>query len=148
MALQQHFEKAFDRFREAYGNLLGVILEHRVAFVAGFLSFCVASWLLVPFAGQNFFPAVDAGTLRLHVRAPTGTRIEQTAKLVDEVEAAIRREIPAKELEGRDLRAQSPPGRNGSAEGSMGSRDRPFAPSDHDGDGDDHRHVTDGAWSR
>src|ERR1700682_5008539 len=78
VALQQNFEKAFDRFREAYGNLLGAILEHRVAFVAGFLSFCVASWLLVPFLGQNFFPAVDAGTFRLHMRAPTGTRIEQT----------------------------------------------------------------------
>jgi multidrug efflux pump subunit AcrB len=100
VALQQHFEKTFDRFREAYGNLLGAVLEHRMAFVVGFLSFCVASWLLVPFAGQNFFPAVDAGTFRLHVRAPTGTRIEQTAKLVDEVEAAIRREIPAKELAG------------------------------------------------
>ena len=100
VALQQHFEKTFDRFREGYGNLLGAILEHRVAFVVGFLSFCVASWLLVPFLGQNFFPAVDAGTFRLHMRAPTGTRIEQTAKLVDEVEAAIRREIPAKELAG------------------------------------------------
>ena len=100
VALQQNFEKAFDRFREAYGNSLGAILEHRVAFVAGFLSFCVASWLLVPFLGQNFFPAVDAGTFRLHMRAPTGTRIEQTAKLVDEVEAAIRREIPARELAG------------------------------------------------
>ncbi len=100
VAFQQHFEKTFDRFREAYGNLLGAILEHRAAFVIGFLSFCVASWLLVPFLGQNFFPTVDAGTFRLHVRAPTGTRIEQTAKLVDEVEAAIRREVPAKELEG------------------------------------------------
>jgi multidrug efflux pump subunit AcrB len=100
VALQQHFEKTFDRFRGAYGRLLGTILEHRAAFVLGFLSFCVASWLLVPFAGQNFFPAVDSGAFRLHVRAPTGTRIEQTAKLVDEVEAAIRREIPAKELAG------------------------------------------------
>jgi multidrug efflux pump subunit AcrB len=100
VALQQHFEKTFDRFREAYGNLLGAVLEHRMAFVVGFLSFCVASWLLVPFLGQNFFPAVDAGTFRLHVRAPTGTRIEQTAKLVDEVEAAIRRQIPANEMEG------------------------------------------------
>jgi multidrug efflux pump subunit AcrB len=100
VALQQGFEKTFDRFREAYGNLLGEILEHRAAFVIGFLSFCLASWLLVPFLGQNFFPAVDAGTFRLHVRAPTGTRIEQTAKLVDEVEAAIRRQVPARELEG------------------------------------------------
>jgi multidrug efflux pump subunit AcrB len=99
-ALQHGFEKAFDRFREAYARLLGTVLEHRTAFVLGFLSFCVASWLLVPFLGQNFFPAVDAGTFRLHVRAPTGTRIEQTAKLVDEVEAAIRRQIPANEMEG------------------------------------------------
>jgi multidrug efflux pump subunit AcrB len=100
VVLQQHFEKAFDRFRGSYANLLGTVLEHRAAFCVGFLSFCVASWLLVPFLGQNFFPAVDAGTFRLHVRAPTGTRIEQTAKLVDEVEAAIRRQVPANELEG------------------------------------------------
>jgi multidrug efflux pump subunit AcrB len=100
VALQQHFEKAFDRFRDVYANLLGTVLEHRAAFAVGFLSFCVASWLLVPFLGQNFFPAVDAGTFRLHVRAATGTRIEQTAKLVDEVEAAIRRQVPANELEG------------------------------------------------
>ena len=100
VVLQQHFEKAFDRFRGSYANLLGTVLEHRAAFCVGFLSFCVASWLLVPFLGQNFFPAVDAGTFRLHVRAATGTRIEQTAKLVDEVEAAIRRQVPANELEG------------------------------------------------
>src|SRR5216684_4491838 len=100
VALQQHFEKAFDRFRDVYANLLGTVLEHRAAFAVGFLGFCIATWLLVPFLGQNFFPAVDAGTFRLHVRAPTGTRIEQTAKLVDEVEAAIRHEVPANELEG------------------------------------------------
>jgi multidrug efflux pump subunit AcrB len=100
VALQHGFEKAFDRFREAYANLLSRVLKRRAAFAVGFLSFCVASWLLVPFLGQNFFPSVDAGTFRLHVRAPTGTRIEQTAKLVDEVEAAIRRQIPANEIEG------------------------------------------------
>jgi len=100
VVLQQGFEKAFDRFREAYANLLGTVLGHRAAFAVGFLSFCVATWLLVPFLGQNFFPAVDAGTFRLHVRAPTGTRIEQTAKLVDEVEAAIRHQVPANEMEG------------------------------------------------
>ncbi len=99
-AIQRHFEKAFDRFREAYGTLLSKILEHRVAFICGFLGFCVGSWLLVPFLGQDFFPNVDAGSFRLHVRGPTGTRIEQTAKLVDEVEAAIRKEIPSQELDG------------------------------------------------
>ena len=100
VALQRNFEKAFDRLRGAYANLLGTVLGHRAAFALGFLFFCVASWLLVPFLGQNFFPAVDAGTFRLHVRAPTGTRIEQTVKLVDEVEAAIRQQIPPQELDG------------------------------------------------
>jgi len=99
-ALQHGFENAFNRFKDAYSNLLGSILERRVTFAVGFLAFCVCSWLLVPFLGQNFFPAVDAGTFRLHVRAPTATRIEQTAKLVDEIETNIRRQIPAKELEG------------------------------------------------
>ena len=99
-AIQHRFENAFNRFREGYANLLSTILNHRAAFAVGFLSFCVASWLLVPFLGQDFFPAVDAGTFRLHVRAPTGTRIEQTAKMVDDVESAIRRQIPAREIEG------------------------------------------------
>jgi multidrug efflux pump subunit AcrB len=98
--LASRFDKAFERLKEAYGKLLGKILERRAPFIIGFLSFCVASWLLVPFLGQNFFPTVDAGQFRLHVRATTGTRIEQTAKLVDEVEAYIRRQIPAKELAG------------------------------------------------
>jgi multidrug efflux pump subunit AcrB len=100
VAIQQRFERAFARFREAYGNLLATILNHRAAFAGGFLALCVGSWLLIPFLGQDFFPAVDAGTFRLHVRAPTGTRIEESARLVDEVEAAIRRQIPAKELQG------------------------------------------------
>jgi multidrug efflux pump subunit AcrB len=99
-AIQHSFEKAFERLKMAYGNVLGTILDHRAVFAACFLGFCVASWILVPFQGRNFFPSVDAGTFRLHVRAPTGTRIEQTAKLVDEVEASMRRQIPASELEG------------------------------------------------
>src|SRR5207249_5557857 len=55
-AIQRRFEKTFNRFREVYGNLLGKVLEHRVAFIAGFLAFCVGSWLLGPFLGQDFFP--------------------------------------------------------------------------------------------
>ncbi len=100
VAFQHKFERAFDRFRQGYHNLLGVILSHRVLFAAVFLAFAVASWLLVPFLGQDFFPSVDAGTFRLHVRANTGTRIEQTAVLVDHVEESIRQEIPARELQG------------------------------------------------
>jgi multidrug efflux pump subunit AcrB len=97
---QQGFEHAFDRFRQRYRELLGWVLAHRLAFGAAFLGFCVASWLLVPALGQDFFPSVDAGIFRLHVRVHTGTRIEETAVLVGQVENAIRRGIPAEELEG------------------------------------------------
>jgi multidrug efflux pump subunit AcrB len=97
---QQGFERGFDRFRERYRHLLGRVLAHRSAFGATFLAFCVASLLLLPFLGRDFFPSVDAGIFRLHVRAHTGTRIEETAVLVDHVENAIRREVPATELQG------------------------------------------------
>jgi multidrug efflux pump subunit AcrB len=100
VALQQGFERAFDRFRAAYRNLLGTVLNHRGVFAVVFLSFAAGSWLLLPFLGQDFFPSVDAGIFRLHVRAATGTRIEETAKLVDEAEKAIRKKIPADELQG------------------------------------------------
>ena len=100
IALQHQFEQAFDRFRQGYRNLLGLILAHRVVFMVLFLGFCAASGLLVPFLGQDFFPAVDAGAFRLHVRASTGTRIEESAGLIDQVENAIRREIPPRDLQG------------------------------------------------
>src|SRR5207244_11873168 len=64
--LANRFDKAFERLKEAYGNLLGKIMDRRAAFVIGFLSFCVASWLLVLFLGLNFFPTVDAGPFRFH----------------------------------------------------------------------------------
>jgi multidrug efflux pump subunit AcrB len=99
-AVQTGFERGFDRFREGYRVLLGAVLHHRLPFAILFLLFCVGSMLLVPQLGQDFFPSVDAGQFRLHLRARSGTRIEETAKLVDEVEAAIRREIPAEEVRG------------------------------------------------
>jgi multidrug efflux pump subunit AcrB len=98
--LQQGFERAFDRLRQRYRAVLGLVLAHRFAFGTAFLGFCVASLLLIPLLGQDFFPSVDAGIFRLHVRARTGTRIEQAAVLIDQVEGAIRREIPAGDLEG------------------------------------------------
>jgi len=98
--IQEGFESSFNRFRQRYRDLLGQVLAHRIAFGLAFLAFCAASLLLVPFLGQDFFPSVDAGAIRLHVRAHTGTRIEETAVLVDQVEGVIRRSIPAKELEG------------------------------------------------
>jgi multidrug efflux pump subunit AcrB len=99
-AVQTSFERGFDRFREGYRILLGAVLHHRTPFAAIFLLFCLGSMLLVPQLGQDFFPSVDAGQFRLHLRARSGTRIEETAKLVDEVEAAIRREIPTEDFRG------------------------------------------------
>jgi multidrug efflux pump subunit AcrB len=99
-AIHRLFEFGFARFREGYRDLLASILERRRVFAIFFLVFCGASALLVTQLGQDFFPSVDAGQFRLHLRARSGTRIEETAKLVDEVEAAIRREIPSHEIAG------------------------------------------------
>jgi multidrug efflux pump subunit AcrB len=99
-SLQNAFERGFERFRESYRVLLGALLHHRVAFATIFLAFCIGTMLLLPQLGQDFFPTVDAGQFRLHVRARSGTRIEETAKLVDEVETSIRREIPPEEFRG------------------------------------------------
>jgi multidrug efflux pump subunit AcrB len=98
--IQEIFESAFFRFRDGYRKLLGGVLTHPYVFSAGFLAFCLGSWLLIPQLGQDFFPSVDAGQFRLHLRARSGTRIEESVRLVEEVEAAIRSEIPAEELGG------------------------------------------------
>ncbi|MDB6066467.1 MAG: cation/multidrug efflux pump [Pedosphaera sp.] len=100
MAIQDRFERGFTNFREGYRGLLCAIFERRAGFVVLFLAICVGSWLLIPLLGQDFFPAVDAGHFRLHVRARSGIRLEETSKLVEEIEASIRREIPANELGG------------------------------------------------
>jgi multidrug efflux pump subunit AcrB len=99
-ALQAGFQRGFERFRQGYGVLLGAVLRRRGAFASVFLAFCLGSLLLVPQLGQDFFPSVDAGQFRLHVRARSGTRIEEMAKLTDEVEAVIRQEIPPGEFRG------------------------------------------------
>ncbi len=93
------FERGFEKVRNAYRSWLNACLHHRRPFAIGFLAFCAASCLLTPFLGEDFFPKVDAGQMRLHVRAKTGTRVEETAVLCDHVEEFIRRAIPAKELE-------------------------------------------------
>jgi len=100
VALQRLFERGFDRLRKGYHELLGTILEHRRVFALAFLGLCAGSWILVPFLGQDFFPAVDAGSFQLHVRAVAGTRVEETANLVDQVEVTIRQRVPAQELKG------------------------------------------------
>ena len=97
--LQYRFEQGFERFRENYHSLLERCLDHRKLFLIAFLVICVLSvGLLVPFLGEDFFPSVDAGQFKLHLRARTGTRIEETARLTELVEDSIRRQIPASEV--------------------------------------------------
>lgn len=96
--LQHGFERRFEAARDAYHGLLASALAHRKTFAVGFMAIGALSFLLVPWLGRDFFPTVDAGQIKLHLRAPTGTRIEQTAALCDQVEAMIRQVIPAQDL--------------------------------------------------
>jgi CzcA family heavy metal efflux pump len=96
---QQKFEHAFERFRESYRNALRSALATPVLFASCFLAFCVLSTLLVFVLGRDFFPSVDAGQIRLHFRARTGLRIEETARLADQVDGVIRETIPQGEVE-------------------------------------------------
>ena len=98
--LHHGFESGFDAIKRSYSNLLQLCLDHRALFAGGFLVFCLGSLALVSHLGQDFFPSVDAGQLRLHLRAKTGTRIEETARVTSEAEDVIRRVIPASELGG------------------------------------------------
>ena len=98
--LHQRFERAFARFQGLYESVLQACIANKALFVGGFLAFCFVSMLLAPFLGRDFFPAVDSGQFRLHVRAQTGTRIEETARLVNQVENTIRKTIPPSELGG------------------------------------------------
>ena len=91
---QRTFERGFERLRNAYHAFLAAIVRKRVLFVPAFLLACAAAFLLVPWLGQDFFPNTDNGQFILHLRAKSGTRIEETAKLCDLVEGTIRREIP------------------------------------------------------
>ena len=95
---QRRFERGFDKFRDGYYQLLETTLEHRKLFAACFLAFCALSMVLVFFLGQDFFPSVDAGQMRLHVRARAGLRVEETARLCDEIEKYLRTQIPKDEL--------------------------------------------------
>jgi multidrug efflux pump subunit AcrB len=97
--IQQSFEARFERLRRGYHNSLEFCLHHRRAFLIAFFATCLGSLaVIVPWLGQDFFPTVDAGSFKLHLRAPTGMRIEDTAFLCDEVENSIRRQIPGSEV--------------------------------------------------
>ncbi|HEY6126598.1 MAG TPA: efflux RND transporter permease subunit [Candidatus Acidoferrum sp.] len=95
---QQKFERGFENFREAYRHALQSALDIPGTFSAVFLGFCLLSGALVLVLGRDFFPKVDAGQIRLHMRARTGLRIEETARLADLVNQTIRQVIPSNEL--------------------------------------------------
>jgi multidrug efflux pump subunit AcrB len=97
---QHAFERGFERLRTNYRALLVSCFEHRKPFALCFIIFCAASWLLTQVLGRDFFPVVDAGQFMLHIRAHTGTRIEETQRLAAQVNQAIRQEIPAGDLGG------------------------------------------------
>jgi len=98
--LQQKFESAFEGFRNAYRGVLERCLHHRRAFLLTFFAACLGSLAaIIPWLGQDFFPTVDSGSFKLHMRGPTGMRIEDTAFLCDLVEDSIRKEVPASEMD-------------------------------------------------
>ncbi len=97
--LQRRFERGFESFRSAYRQVLQLTLEHRRIFALCFIAFCVLSLGLAFFLGEDFFPSVDAGMFRLHLRARPGLRVEETARLTDQVEKVLRREVPPNEIE-------------------------------------------------
>ena len=93
--MQLRFEEVFEGFREKYHRLLELCLHHRRAFLVTFFAACLGSLaLLVPWLGRDFFPTIDSGSFNLHMRAPTGMRIEETARFCDLVERSIRQQLP------------------------------------------------------
>jgi len=95
---QRGFERRFDQFRSGYYQLLETTLAHRKLFAACFLAFCVVSlgWVFV--LGEDFFPAVDAGLIRLHLRGRAGLRVEETARLCDNVEQFLHQDLRKGEI--------------------------------------------------
>jgi CzcA family heavy metal efflux pump len=96
--LQRGFVRGFESMRHSYQRTLAFCLENAWVFVILFLVFCLGSAPIAWVLGQDFFPTVDAGLIRLHVRGRTGLRVEETARMCDQIEDLIRREIPSGEL--------------------------------------------------
>src|SRR6202166_1569725 len=97
--VHQAFDRKFEKFREGYHRLLEWVLAHRAVTAGAFMAFALASMGLLAVIGENFFPYVDAGQMRMHVRCPTGTRIEEAAAIFSSIEIEIRKIIPAEELD-------------------------------------------------
>jgi multidrug efflux pump subunit AcrB len=96
---QAGFERAFENFRESYRNTLAWALSQARLTVIAFVVLIVVSVLLFPLLGRDFFPQVDAGQMRLHVRAPAGTRLEKTQQYFAEVEAQIRKLVGSDQID-------------------------------------------------
>jgi multidrug efflux pump subunit AcrB len=96
---QRAFERVFERLRMSYQRILTTFVYRRFIFVPSFILICSTGFLLVPFLGQDFFPSTDNGQFLLHVRAKTGTRIEETARLCDQVDRYLRSVLPHAELD-------------------------------------------------
>jgi multidrug efflux pump subunit AcrB len=94
------FERRFEAVRSTYRGLLHLCLHNRIKVIAGFMGFTLLSLALAPHLGQDFFPSVDGGQIKIHIRAQTGTRIEETTKLADRIGEAIHKIIPADQLSG------------------------------------------------
>jgi multidrug efflux pump subunit AcrB len=92
------FDRGFDRLRNAYGRWLALALAHRAAFTLAFLAFVAASSALFPLVGRDFFPSVDAGLIKLHVRGPPGTRIEESEQRIARIVETIQSVIPKEEI--------------------------------------------------
>ena len=97
--LQQGFEAGFIRVRDGYRSLLLLALGRPKTFIAGFLACVILSFGLWPFLGENFFPSVDSGQILMHVRAQPGTRIEETARLFEQIEQTVRHTIPPDQID-------------------------------------------------
>ncbi len=138
------FNGRFERIRAGYAVILAEVLDRRRPFAGAFLGFCALSCCLVFILGRDFFPSVDGGQIRMHMRLPTGTRIEETARVADEVEGVIRTIIPAAEL-GTVLDnlgvATSGINKTYSNAGTFGSHDGEIQVSLNEGHGSTQRYV-------
>src|SRR5258705_9716130 len=96
---QQGFERRFEAIRSGYGGLLALGLRNPGQLIARFVGFSPLLFWVAPFLGQDFFSSVDGGQIKMHVRAQTGTRIEETTRLADRIGEAVHQIIPADELD-------------------------------------------------
>jgi len=100
--MQKAFDKGFENVRHIYESLLRTLIQRRMIFIPIFLLVCICAGALIPWLGRDFFPDTDSGQFVLHFRAKTGTRIEDTAMLADQIENTIHRQIPKQEVQGID----------------------------------------------